>query len=57
MIKRLERIIETDENGNNCTSRLPNPEEMMDKINEIIDHLNKRMEDESKIIEEIEKGF
>lgn len=56
MIKRLERITEII-NGNYEVSRLPNPEEMMDKINEIVDHLNKRMEDESKIIEEIDKGF
>jgi sugar-specific transcriptional regulator TrmB len=37
LIKKLERIIE----GN--TSRLPNNEEIMNKINEVIDIINKEI--------------
>lgn len=41
MIKHLQRIIiESKEDGTQI-SRLPSNEEMMNKINEIINHVNK----------------
>lgn len=48
MIKPLERIVINNSEDGIQTSRLPNNEEMMNKINEIvncINHLNKEKQD------------
>lgn len=61
-IKPLQRIVIGNEDNGNQTSRLPNQEEMMDKINQIITVVNeldshKTIQIHKKFVKDLTSGW